>query len=150
MKLFKNTLAIALMVFVLASTLVLPASALSTYWNDRFGTFPEQRVGNFWYGYTSAIQRFLYVDPSTQSDISSSGGIDGYFGSGTQRAVKTFQAQCAADLGCPAIPTSESGKVSTNTWKAIAYMMYEVYPSGYEDWYFRDFYLSRFFTFQMA
>lgn len=136
MKHLKHMLILVLMVVMLTSVLAIPAAALSPTWNDYFyNNFPEQRVGYYHYGYTSAIQRFLYVNPTTQSDITSSGGIDGMFGNGTKNAVTTFQEECADEPGCPTIPTSEIGKVGKNTWKAIAFMMYEVYPTGYEDWY---------------
>lgn len=139
MKTFKRTLIVALMVVMLASVLVIPAAALDPTWNQYFyNNFPEQRVGYYHYGYTYAIQRFLYVDPATQSDIVSSGGIDGMFGNGTRNAVITFQEECAEEPGCPSIPESETGKVGKNTWKAIGYMMNEVYLTGYQDWYWHN------------
>lgn len=59
------------------------------------------------------------------------------YGTGTKNAVVTFQEQFASNNPGVSIviPASEEGKVGQNTWKAIAYMMYEVYLTGYQDWY---------------
>lgn len=140
MKHLTRMLMMVLAIATLASVLAFPASALTPSLNEYFyNNFPEQRVGYYDYGYTYAIQRFLYVNPSTTSDIVSSGGIDGMFGNGTKNAVTTFQSEeCASEPGCPTIPESEIGKVGKNTWKAIAFMMYEAYPVGYEDWYYHN------------
>lgn len=139
MRYMKRTLILALVVVMLTSVLVIPAAALEPTWNQYFyDNFPEQRVGYYHYGYTYALQRFLYVyDTTTQSDIISSGGIDGMYGTGTKNAVVTFQEQFASNNPGVSIviPASEEGKVGQNTWKAIAYMMYEVYLTGYQDWY---------------
>lgn len=133
----KRTLIIVLTVIMLTSVFAIPAYALDPAWNTYFyNNFPEQRVGYYHYGYTYMIQRFLYVNPNTRPDIVSSGGIDGMFGTGTSNAIVTFQKEYEEEPGTTALPDSETGKVGKNTWRAIAYMMNEAYPIGYEDWYY--------------
>ena len=132
-------IALLVAVITVVSMMAIPASALDPSWNSYIqNNFPEQRVGYYHYGYTYLIQRFLYVNPDTKSYIVSSGGIDGMFGNGTKNAVRIFQDECNSSDGLPYIDTSSSGepgKVGSQTWYAIAYMMSEVYPDSYEDWW---------------
>ena len=139
MKRTKKMIALLVAVITVVSMMAIPASALDPSWNSYIqNNFPEQRVGYYHYGYTYLIQRFLYVNPDTKSYIVSSGGIDGMFGNGTKNAVRIFQDECNSSDGLPYIDTSSSGepgKVGSQTWYAIAYMMSEVYPDSYEDWW---------------
>lgn len=135
MKLVKRTITLALTVVLLMSVLAISASAdtlLDLEWRSYFATyFPPQRTNSYSTGYTGAIQRFLYCRPSTRTDITLGGGVDGVYGNYTASAVETFQGEYNADF---VADIDTDGKVGPQTWSAIASYLKSEPVSDYAQW----------------
>lgn len=121
MKAVKRVFASVLVMAVMMSMLILPASAAganwSDDWDDYFQNFKLTYAGNYTTGYASAVQSILYGCTVTKPYIERAGKVDGLFGTGTKDAVIAFQK----DRGLkPA-----DGMVGKDTWRAMANYMDE-------------------------
>lgn len=101
---------------MIMAVLVVPASAASSTWVNRFANFATTSVNSYTTGYASAVQSILLGYSGTSSMISSSGGVDGMFGTNTKNAVIVFQN---------AKGLSADGIVGSGTWRAMATAMTE-------------------------
>lgn len=114
MKYIKRSLALVLVLIMLLTVMVLPASAVGGSWQETIASFPG-RSTNYRYvvdDYTTVIQRFLWCyGGSSRTYIAENGGTDGKYGSGTENAVEDFQAAEGLEA---------DGKVGPNTWRTIA------------------------------
>ena len=98
---------VLVLVTVTAGTALAGTSAGLRAWR----AFPLTYEGRGNYLDVMAIQNHLsYYSYETRNEIDKSGGIDGYFGSGTKRAVTKFQSEQRLDA---------DGKVGPNTWGAM-------------------------------
>lgn len=113
MKNVKRTLALALVLVMMMSVMVVPAFAASEPWQTRFSKFTHVNVDNYhnYPNYVKAAQRFFLCNPATADLIKNNGGVDGFFGDATARAAKAFQSVKGLDV---------DGRVGPQTWKAIA------------------------------
>lgn len=116
MKLAKRTLALVLVVMMIATVMVMPASAADSDWEGYFRNFRQTSRYNYVSGYACAVQSILLGFDETSETISSSGGVDGMFGAKTAEAVKDFQY--ANDL-------DDDGIVGSDTWGKMACEMSE-------------------------
>lgn len=119
MKMVKRTLALALLIVAMMSVLIIPASAATVNepWVGRFGGFRMTSEYNYITEYACTVQSILWGNSGTKSIIEESGKVDGLFGSGTTRAVKTFQK----NMNFPV--KEQDGIVGPDTWKAMARSM---------------------------
>lgn len=118
MKFLKKASMLAMTVIMLVSVLTIPASALSSSWQDAFADFPELYEGHTSSGHIKAIQRFLYCySNETKAALTKGGsiGIDGGFGEKTTEAVRIFQEDFK-DL-------TDDGRPGKNTWRKIALLL---------------------------
>ena len=86
MKKLSKTLATILLVMVMVVILAVPSFAY-----ENWSSFPPQQMGNynsFTYGVQAMMYRYSY---STHYNQYTYGGITGYFGTGTNLAVKSYQ-----------------------------------------------------------
>ncbi len=121
MKRTKRIVGLCVCMMLLVSLMVLPASAAT---NPDFYHFPlvTKSMGNGYMSAAVAAQKFLLLyDPITYSRVKSSGGTDGFFGSGSANAAEYFQA--AEHLGV-------DGKVGSLTWLKMCELMSSV--EGYD------------------
>lgn len=116
MKLVKKPLALVLAVIMIMAVLVVPAFAAGSAWVTRFQKFATTSVNSYQAGYASAVQSILLRYSGTSSMISSSGGVDGIFGTNTKNAVVVFQK---------AKSLTADGIVGSDTWGAMATAMSE-------------------------
>lgn len=114
MKLAKRMLALAVAVMLVMAVLVVPASAATSFWTSRFRSFTQTSTYNYQRGYAFAVQSILLDHNVAGSYISSAGGVDGYFGTGTVNAVKAFQEDESLD---------NDGIVGPDTWERMALRM---------------------------
>lgn len=114
MKMAKRMVALALAVMLVAAVMIVPASAASSTWVDRFKNFTMTSQTSYQSGYASAIQSILLGYSATKSYIEDYGGVDGMFGAKTKEAVKIFQS--AYSLGA-------DGIVGSGTWSKMAEVM---------------------------
>jgi len=114
MKLAKRMLALAVAVMLVIVVLVVPASAATAPWPSKFRSFTQTSTYNYQRGYACAVQSILLDHDVAGSYISSAGGVDGYFGTGTVNAVKAFQED--ETLG-------KDGIVGPDTWERMALRM---------------------------
>jgi len=126
MKSFKKSLSFVLLLVMMVSIFVIPASAASPAMVSRFRGFRQTSVVNYIAGYASAAQSFLLGYGPTSSIINGSGGVDGIFGAKTAEAAAIFQRnQGLADDGIIGRDTwgeigsylSESTSGSTSTFR---------------------------------
>ena len=114
MKRTKRLLAIFLSVIMVASIMIMPASAatISTVnWAGAIAGFPELYNGSSQGGYIKFLQRFLTEYNSvTRNYIIDHGGVDGGYGDWTTDAVKVFQAKTGL---------ANDGITGGNTWTKI-------------------------------
>lgn len=119
----KRSISIALVIILMMSVTVIPASAVTIqdidwYWHftDKESGFPELYNGSGESGYIKLVQRFLFVCPNTHYTIynanSSYQGIDGGFGNDTEAAVELFQKLVLGE-------DEADGYVGPQTWGAI-------------------------------
>ena len=109
-KYIKPVVSILLVVALIAS-LSVSAFAASSEWVSRFRGFATVSQ-NSNSGYVQELQRFLQVYSTTTHDyIMNSGGLDGYFGTGTYNAVIYFQTNRSLSV---------DGIAGPNTWGKIA------------------------------
>lgn len=100
---------------VMCLCMAVPVFAASATVPETMRSFPKQETGNN-NGYVGVIQQaLLYYNTTTYNAITSTGGCDWGFGSGTYTAVMSFQD----DEGLVV-----DGVVGTNTWNAIADMFH--------------------------
>lgn len=116
MKLAKRTLALVLVVMMVATVMVMPASAAGSDWEGYFRSFRQTSQYNYISGYASAVQSILLGFTYTDDYIRDYGGVDGMFGSKTADAVWAFQDKHG--LGA-------DGIVGPNTWGKMACEMSE-------------------------
>ena len=115
MQKIKRVISLCLVVVLMLSTLAIPASATSlSFWQARFSALPQLHRGSSETLVIKALQRFLYIYPSTRSTIINAGGIDGSYGTGTYNAVKTLQG-----IECGGNSADVDGIVGSRTWSAI-------------------------------
>lgn len=122
MKTAKRMLALAIAVMLVMAVLAVPASAATEFWTSRFRSFTQTSAYNYQRGYACAVQSILLDHKVAGSYISNAGGVDGYFGTGTVNAVKTFQRDEA--LG-------DDGIVGPDTWERMALRMRESGSGSY-------------------
>lgn len=115
MKRTKRLLAIFLSVIMVASVMIIPASAATiatVNWAGAIAGFPELYNGSPQSGYIKFLQRFLMMYNDTTRDyIINSGGVDGGFGNGTADAVEVFQDDNELSL--------VDGRPGPQTWSRI-------------------------------
>lgn len=100
---------------VICLCISIPVFAAGATVPETMKSFPKQEKGNN-NGYVGAIQQALLTyNNTTYNAITSTGGCDWGFGSGTYTAVMSFQS----DKGLVV-----DGVVGTNTWNAIASMFH--------------------------
>lgn len=116
MKLAKRTLALVLVVMMVATVMVMPASAAGSDWEGYFRSFRQTSQYNYISGYAAAVQSILMGFDETSETISKSGGVDGMFGAKTAEAVEDFQYYNG--LG-------DDGIVGPDTWGKMACKMGE-------------------------
>lgn len=116
MKQIKRILTFTLVLVMLVSTMLIPASALDSTWQYSFKQFQEisQENDSSYINYVKALQRFLMCHSGTASIVGSN-AVDGDFGTKTLTAVISFKVSkgfsaSAADIGV----------VTSATWGAIA------------------------------
>lgn len=112
---FKRFFALMLVLTMMVSVMVVPASAaLGAGWSAEFATFPVLRRSNSgsYPGYTKALQRFLMCyDDNFKRVLEQNGGIDGKYGGNTEDVVTAYQI---------AEGLSNDGVVGPGTWTQIA------------------------------
>lgn len=119
MKTMKKTVMLVLVVVMLLSVMVLPASAVGDPYYSHVSGFVELYNGSTANAYIRAAQAFLYHYPYTQTTIISGDGIDGGYGNATQSAVKIYQ-----EKKWPYDSTQWDGRVGPKTWAKIAGDLY--------------------------
>lgn len=110
MKSFKRALSLVLLLVMMVSILVIPASAASFAMVSRFRGFRQTSTGNYISGYASAAQSFLLGYSGTSSIIANSGGVDGMFGAKTAEAAAIFQRNQGL---------ADDGIIGPDTWGAM-------------------------------
>ena len=113
MRTTKRVIGLFLVIAIVCTLVVIPASALDPEWNTLFRKFDPTTKRNYQTGYTKLIQRFMQKTIYS-SYIDDHGGVDGIFGDGTAQAVKLFQG----DNGL-----NPDGDVGEKTWGTIAACM---------------------------
>lgn len=114
MKLVKRTLCLALILVMMVSILVVPASAatIASDWQSRFRSF--KTVSEYYAPtrteYVKALQRFLFAYDNTRSAMGQT-TVDGSWGSKTTAAVGILQS---------ALGYTPDYIVGPNTWEGIA------------------------------
>ncbi len=124
MKMVKKAVTLVIVMVMLVSILVFPASAasLSTQVRSEFGSFATVHWDNTYSGYTYALQRFLQCANQAYATYLKNGrtgdytGVDGFFGEGTNNALVAYQG----NRGLTA-----DGWAGYNTWMRIADDMQE-------------------------
>lgn len=116
MKLIHRTLALAMVLAIAMTIMIMPASAAGSDWEGYFRGFRQTSQYNYIAGYASAVQSILLGFDETQETISNSGGVDGLFGAKTAEAVRDFQD--GNGLGV-------DGIVGPDTWGKMACKMSE-------------------------
>ena len=115
MKRIKRVFAVLLVMGIMVSMIVMPASAASVDWWDRFAVFPtlsQAKNGGTKNEYVCALQRFLGSYSTDFSNVLDEYGYpDGYFGNKTALAVEGYQQR--KNLSVDRI-------VGPNTWRTIA------------------------------
>lgn len=111
MKTMQRVMMLALVVVMLASIMVLPASA-ATYWQSEFANFKPVSAyyASIYPGYLWAMQSFLFAHPETQDEMSGS-THDGVWGSKTRAAIIDFQRYKGL---------TQDAIAGTATWNAVA------------------------------
>lgn len=122
MKTMKRIMFMALALMVLASIMIVPASAREPinehYLHEFRYYFPMMSRNVYDRGYTIALQRFLLGFPQSSSHIANSGGPDGIYGNGTFNAVKAFQTEAKKTYDSD---MQVDGVTGGDTWSAVAY-----------------------------
>lgn len=115
MKVFKRIMMLTLVLAMLASVMVIPASALN--WESQFTQFQlcSRTATPYNSNYVRALQRFLQAFRHTSYMITDNGGVDGSFGAGTESAVKTYQFYAFGGDN-----NEIDGVVGMGTWEKIA------------------------------
>lgn len=112
---FKRIFALMLVLTMMVSVMVVPASAaLGSRWSTEFATFPVLKRSNSgsYPGYTKALQRFLMCyNDNFRNVLAQNGGIDGKYGSNTEDVVTAYQI---------AEGITNDGFVGPGTWRQIA------------------------------
>lgn len=115
MKRTKRLLAIFLSVIMVASIMIIPASAATiptVNWAGAIAGFPELYNGSTQSGHIKFLQRFLMMyNDTTRDEIINAGGVDGGFGNGTTNAVIEFQSDNNLSL--------VDGRPGPQTWSKI-------------------------------
>lgn len=119
MKQVRKTMVLALVVIMVMSIMVLPASAasLSYYVKMQFNHFQTVYYNNQYSGYTVALQRFLQCYSPTYANIlrnankNGNQGVDGWFGEYTYSALTEYQGAKGLD---------PDGWAGSDTWNKIA------------------------------
>lgn len=129
MKLLKRTVVLALAIMMLTSILVLPASAVLTEpYYSHVCAFKEIYNGSSENAYIRAAQCFLYhYSYDTRKEIDNSGGIDGGYGNGTERAVVLYQTDKWPNDYNEEHLKNRDGRVGKKTWTKIADDLYVGY-----------------------
>lgn len=111
MKQTKRVVTLVLAIMMVATILVMPAAAATT-WRAEISNFKpvSEYYAKLYPAYLWALQRFLFCYPTTAGDMQGS-THDGLWGSHTKAAVLTFQRSKA--LSADAI-------VGKDTWTAVA------------------------------
>lgn len=115
MRTAKRLIGLLLVIAIMCTLVVIPASALYPETIALFRTFNLTTRQNHQTGYTKLIQRFMQTTNYSYC-IDDHGGVDGLFGDGTFQAVKLFQKE---------VGLSANGNVDGNTWAAMANAMNE-------------------------
>lgn len=131
MKLVRKTTVLMLVVIMVMSIMVLPASAasLSHDVNLQFEFFDTVYYNNQYSGYTVALQRFLQCYSQTYANIlknaekNGNKGVDGWFGEYTYSALTKYQGSHGLD---------PDGWAGSNTWKKIANSLSEDTYAAYK------------------
>lgn len=115
MKRTKRVLTLALAIMMVATILVMPAAAATT-WRAEISNFKpvSEYYAKQYPAYLWALQRFLFCHPTTAGDMQGS-THDGLWGSHTKAAVLSFQR--SKGLSADSI-------VGKGTWTAIASTLY--------------------------
>lgn len=118
MKTIKRTLALALVMVMMASVVAFPAFAATS----DFFHFPlvTRSMGNSYMAATVAVQRFMMVyDDGFESRLEQNGGTDGYFGDESEAVTKDFQKERGFTK------SQQDGKVGSKTWTEIGSLLRE-------------------------
>ena len=112
MKKLVSLLLVVVLVFSLSAT-AFAYNPLDSTWTSRIQNFTRVNTATSGSsGPVKILQRFLSVyDGTTRSYIYNAGGVDGYFGTGTYDAVRSFQS-------CRNI--TADGDCGINTWTQVA------------------------------
>lgn len=114
MKTVKSTFLLMLVVVMMLSIMVLPASASTSH----FYHFPlvTQSMGGSYMAAAVGAQKFLMVyDDTFGQRISQSGGTDGYFGATSAAVTRDFQEKESL--------SAKDGKVGSATWTKFEELM---------------------------
>lgn len=126
MKKTRRILSVLLIVVLLVTISVIPASAAEYPWTSFFAQFQVLRPGcrNTYAGFTIPLQTFLgYYSESWREDIEGAGGKDGWYGDVTATCVGEYQV---------AKGLSSDNVCGRYTWIAIAQDLdLETYPAVY-------------------
>lgn len=130
MKHVKRMTALTLVVIIMMSVMVLPASAALTddpYLKPKIQAFPYLYNGVDYPSAVRALQRFLMFMPDySAADVLISDGLDGGYGNHVEAAVRYFQVlNGIGEAGEDPNNPDGTGEVSTRTWGAIADNLYE-------------------------
>ncbi len=127
MKTSKRIIAVALMVMMLASVLVFPASAAGTIVQQAWSQLPTIGFENYYTEPHVALQRFLQVySPECEKILAGggeggNGGVDGYFGSHSVKALTHFQKDQSLQ---------QDGRAGPKTRERIAILLHEKSSMG--------------------
>lgn len=121
----KKTIMLALVVIMLMSIMVLPASAVSDPYYSHVAGFEELYNGSTANAYIRAAQCFLYhYSYATKKEIANAGGIDGGYGNGTENAVIMYQKDKWPNDNNEEHVKNRDGRVGPKTWAKIAGDLY--------------------------
>lgn len=112
MKTIKRILVLALVVIMMMSVMVMPASALGNGWPEKISKFQEVAEYNDseYPGYVKVAQRFFFCYSETKDEMGSS-TVDGDFGPSTFAALRRFRSVKGL---------SNNDLMDSDAWKAMA------------------------------